>query len=186
VSAAGAARLLVVACGNALAGDDSVGAKILDVLRDRTGEEVRLRFLPHVGIELLDLSAEAEAEAVLLVDAVVSGAPPGTLHLVALPSRNLLPRGLGSLSSHGWNLAETLGLARALDRSLPRMMLLGVEIGSVAPGGELSPAVASAVALVVERFPRLEALLLEADPRRWPVHRQFNPGDSDFPGDVAS
>jgi hydrogenase maturation protease len=182
VSAAGAARLLVVACGNALAGDDSVGARVLDALGGRTGEEVRLRFLPHVGIELLDLSAEAEAEAVLVVDAVVSGAPPGTLHLVALPSRDLLPRGLGSLSSHGWSLAETLGLARGLGRSLPRMMLLGVEIGSVAPGAELSPAVGAAVALVLERFPRLEALLLESDPRRWPGHWQFAPGDSSFPG----
>ncbi|OFV85573.1 MAG: hypothetical protein A3D93_04215 [Acidobacteria bacterium RIFCSPHIGHO2_12_FULL_67_30] len=178
-----AGRLLIIGCGNPLGGEDSVAAKILGDLRARGDGAGRSCFLGQPGVELLDLPAEAEV--VLFVDAVVSGAPPGTLHLVSLPSRDVLPRALGSLSSHGWNLAETLSLARALERPLPRMMLLGVEIGSVSPGAELSPAVDAAVALVLDRYPRLEAFLLGTDSRRWPVHRRFPPGDTSFPGDTA-
>lgn len=178
-----AVRLLVIGCGNPLAGDDSAGVEILRRLRARTdGGACQLRDLPQANVELLELFDEADV--ILFLDAVVSGAPAGTLHLVPLPSPGLVPRALGPLSSHGWGLAETLELARALGRRAPRLVLLGVEIARVSLAARRSPPVEEAIAVVVEKFPRLRSWLLEggAEGRRHP--RRFLQGDTSFPGEL--
>ena len=95
------------------------------------------------GCEFLELAGGAlglfdsfdKAEIILFVDAVQSGAPAGTVHLLPLPSREVVPRAMGRVSSHGWGLEETLRLSKSLGRRVPRLMLLGVELESVTPGG---------------------------------------------------
>jgi hydrogenase maturation protease len=78
-----------------LAGDDSVGLEIVRRLRAQGETECDLVVLPQPGVELLD--ALQGAEVVLFIDAVSSGAPPGTLHLTPLPSPALQPRTLSAL-----------------------------------------------------------------------------------------
>lgn len=177
-----ALRLLVIGCGNPLAGDDSVGVEILRRLRARADGACQFRDLPQANVELLELFDEADV--ILFLDAVVSGAPAGTLHLVPLPWPGLVPRALGPLSSHGWGLAETLELARALGRRAPRLVLLGVEIARVSLAARRSPPVEEAIAVVLEKFPLLRSWLLEggAEGRRHP--RRFLPGDTSFPGEL--
>ena len=176
-----AAGLEVIGCGNPFAGDDGAGAEIVRRLQARGDCGARLRMSWTAGVELLDIFSEADA--VLFVDAVSSGEPPGTLHLVPLPWAGLQPRGLAAFSSHGWGLLETLQLARALRRRIPRLALLGVEIGSLGPGERRSPAVERAVGLAVERFSRLAALLSRQAASQWQRPRQFAPDDNSFPGD---
>lgn len=118
----------------------------------------------------------------LFLDGVVSGAPPGTIHLLPLPSPRLESRALASLSSHGWGLTELLGLMMALGKPMPRIALLGVEIEGVALGAPRSPAVEAALERVVEDFPRLRRRLLELLERpEWRGER-FAPGDVEFSG----
>lgn len=173
-------RLRVVGCGNPYAGDDSAGLEVVRRLRARGDCACELLEMPQASVELLDLLQDAAA--VLFVDAVSSGAPPGTLHLAALPAPGIEPRALGLLSSHGWGLAEMLGLAGAMRRQTPRLMLLGVEVGTVEPGRARTPAVEEAIQTVVEKFAEFRALLTEPekDDRRSP--RRFLPGDTSFPG----
>jgi hydrogenase maturation protease len=164
----------VVGCGNTQAGDDSAGLEIVRRLRERGDCTCELLERPQAGLELMD--ALRGAERVLFVDAVSSGAPPGTLHLVSLPSASVVPRALGAISSHGWGLAETLRLTAALHYRLPRLALLGVEIESTLPGAPRSAAVESAVQMVVERFEALEKFLtLEWD---GVTPRRFAPGEA--------
>jgi hydrogenase maturation protease len=168
-------RLRVVGCGNTYAGDDSVGLEVVRRLRAAGNCGCELIEMPQASVELLDLLHDAAA--VLFVDAVSSGAPPGTVHLASLPSSEIEPRALGSLSGHGWGLAEILKLANALRRQTARLMLLGVEVGTVAPGAVRTQAVEEAIQTVVEKFAQLRALVAEAEKDDWRSPRRFLPGD---------
>lgn len=172
--------LLVVGCGNPLGGDDGAGVEVVQRLIEApqpTG--CQLCRLPSDGVDLLEMFAAADL--ILFVDAVTSGLPPGTLHLVPLPSPEVGVRAIGSLSTHGWGLQETLELARALGWPIPRVILLGVEIAQVTPGARRSPAVERALALIVQRFSRLQPLLVEADSFLWHSAQHFLPDDLSFP-----
>ncbi len=184
------ARLRVVGCGNPHAGDDSAGLEIVRRLRELGGASCELLDRPQAGLELLDCMQGAEI--ILFVDAVSSGAPPGTLHLVPLPSPDLQARGLGALSSHGWGLTEALSLMWALEWQTPRLFLLGVEIETLDPKKPRSEAVEAAMQTAVDGFARLSALLMEdlaaaalrpPRPGRSEGRRYaFPPGDKSFPG----
>jgi hydrogenase maturation protease len=165
----------VVGCGNPYAGDDSVGLEVVRRLRARGDCECELLEMPQASVDLLDLLEDADV--VLFVDAVSSGAPAGTLHLAPLPSAGIELRALGSLSSHGWGLAEMLRLSDALRRPTPRLMLLGVEAGTVTPGAARTPAVEEAIQTVVEKFTQLRALVAEAEKDGGRGARRFLPGD---------
>jgi hydrogenase maturation protease len=151
-------RLLIVGCGNPAAGDDSAGIEIVRRLEEQGGCGCDLRAVTAPGVDLLELFPLADV--ILFVDAVSSGGAPGTLYITSLPSKAIEPRTLGSISGHGWGLAETVDLARALGRSVPRLFLLGIEAATVSAGALRSAAVEQAIALVLERIPQLKALLL--------------------------
>ena len=173
-------RLLIVGWGNPAAGDDSAGIEIVRRLSDLGGCGCELRAETGPGVGLLDLLPLADV--ILFVDAVTSSEVPGTLYLTSLPCKELEPRALGSLSGHGWGLVETLKLANALGRTLPRLVLLGIEAGTVTQGAPRSAAVEQAIALVVERMPDLKFLLLSSEIIGT---RSFSPNDRSFPGNAG-
>lgn len=173
-------RLRVVGCGNPYAGDDGAGLEIVRRLREQWDGSCDLLDRPQAGLELLDCMRGADF--VLFVDAVSSGEPAGTLHLVPLPSGDLEARGLGSLSSHGWGLTEALSLMSALGWRAPRLWLLGVEIGTLDPERPRSAAVEAAIQTVVDNFRRLSALLLEEGNISTSAAERFPTGDKSFPG----
>jgi hydrogenase maturation protease len=178
-NASNGSRLLIVGCGNPTAGDDGAGIEIVRRLSDLGGCGCELRAETGPGVGLLDVFPLADV--ILFVDAVTSGGVPGTLYLTSLPSAELEPRALGSLSGHGWGLVETLKLANALGRTLPRLVLLGIEAGTVTQGAPRSAAVEQAIALVVERMPDLKFLLLSSETIGT---RRFSPHDRSFPGRI--
>ncbi|MBI1750561.1 MAG: hydrogenase maturation protease [Acidobacteria bacterium] len=174
------ASLKVFAFGNPFAGDDAAGPALLEGLRDACSSACKFHLLRQPGLELLPLLRSGDV--VLFIDAVESGAPAGTLHLIPLPSPGLAARALGSLSGHGWGLTETIDLARALGEPLPRMMLLGIELGQTEHGAPRSRAVEEALITVQENFSRLCALLREEESLVWRLPLSFPPGDRSFPG----
>jgi hydrogenase maturation protease len=201
-AAVGRPRLMVLGCGNPFAGDDNVGLELVHRLQahggygcesqDLSGRGVRpcaptfprrgygceFRELPEGGLDLLELFDRADI--ILFVDAVLSGAPPGTLHLVPLPSRDVVPRALGAVSSHGWGLDEALRLALALGRRVPRLMLLGVELESLAQGTRRTASVDAALEAAIQHFPQVQAALLDSESPLWLGHHSYPPGGSSF------
>jgi len=173
-------RLRVLGCGNPFASDDSAGLEVVRRLRAADVVDCELLELPQAGVELMEVLDGTEN--VVLIDAVLSGAPPGTIHLVPLPSQAVEPRALGSISSHGWGVAEILRLRTALGYPSPRLLLVGIEIESAVAGGVPSPAVEEAIRIVVERFPALCAMLASEKNMVWRRSRGFPPGDVSFPG----
>jgi hydrogenase maturation protease len=176
-------RLLIVGSGSPDAGDDSAGLEIVRRLSELGGCGCDLRAETTPSVELLDVFPLADV--IVFADAVTSGGVPGTLYLTPLPSKELESRALGSLSSHGWGLAEALKLVHALGRAIPRLFLLGIEAGTVAQGAPRSPVVEQAIALVVERIPHLKSLLLADNSPGIIGTRTFWPNDRSFPGNAG-
>ncbi len=138
---AGAGRLVVVAPGNTLRGDDGLGPAVAARLRALFPE---LPILTGAADALSILAFWEGAEAAYLVDAAVTGAESGHLHRLDL-SAQPLPKEMARCSSHGLGLAEALALGRSLGRLPERVTLLAVEAAGFAPGTGLSPAVADRV-----------------------------------------
>jgi hydrogenase maturation protease len=135
----------VIGVGNAYRGDDAAGLVVARRLRERGLEAIEQEGEP---VALIDVFAARDA--VVLVDAVQSGAPPGTVHRFDV-SDGPLPRELrGSTSTHAVGLGEAIELARALGRLPPRVVVYGVEGARFATGVGLSYEVEAALAPLVE------------------------------------
>lgn len=138
---------MILGLGNPLRRDDGAGHAVVEHLRV-TGLDVQA--VPRDPTALMD--AWQGADEVWVVDAVVSGAPPGTLHRFDA-SRGPLPAvWRGSLSTHGLGLHEALELARATGDLPPRLEVIGIEAGDLGDGAGLSPAVAAAVEAVAKEL----------------------------------
>lgn len=143
----------VLGVGNRLRRDDGVGPWVAGELARRVGGGVDVRQLAGDGFSLLD--AFGGAHAVLLVDAVQSGAPPGTVHRLDAAA-GPLPLDALRCSTHALGVVEAVELARALGDLPARLHVYGIEGEDFGPGEGLSAAVAEAAdALVEELFNEL-------------------------------
>ncbi|HET6643160.1 MAG TPA: hydrogenase maturation protease [Gaiellaceae bacterium] len=138
----------MIGIGNAWQGDDAAGLVVAQQLRDRAGEEITVLELEGEPVSLVE--AFDGADEAVLVDAVRSGAEPGTVHRIDATD-DPVPATLSAASTHTLGVGEAIELGRALGRLPRRIVLYGIEAESLAAGGELTPAVARAVDEVVER-----------------------------------
>jgi hydrogenase maturation protease len=139
--------LRVIGLGNLLRGDDAVGLAVARRLRE-LAPTADVQELSGEPAGLLEALADG-AVRVALVDAVSSGAAPGTVHRLDV-SQAALPID-SCTSSHGLGLAATIELGRALERLPPELLVFGIEARSFERGAPLSPDVAEAVdALALE------------------------------------
>jgi len=140
---------LLIAVGNDHRGDDAIGPIVARRLRARVGDAARVVEVATEGTRLLDLW---DREAfVIVVDAVTSGRPAGTVHRIE-PAADGLPSSLAPTSTHGLSLAEAVTLGRTLGRMPRRLVVYGVEGARFHVGAPLSPEVAAAVPAVVDRI----------------------------------
>jgi hydrogenase maturation protease len=138
---------VVIGIGNALRGDDAAGVVVAEKLRLRVPVGVEVVACDEEPSRLME--AWEGAENVLLVDTVASGAPPGTLHRFDAGEEAVPARTFRS-STHAIGIADTIELARALDRLPRRVRVYGIEAGGFTTGAGLTPAVEAAAALLVE------------------------------------
>lgn len=142
-------EILLIGVGNELRGDDAVGLLIAR----------RIQALNLPGVAVLEWNREASGlmelwqnvSMVLLVDAVCSGNPPGTLHrwdAVGAP----LPADCFAASSHSLGVAQTVELARVLDRLPPRLIVYGVEAKQFAIQAGLSPELEDGFDAIVQQI----------------------------------
>ena len=137
----------VICVGNRSRSDDAVGPLIADELA-RAHPEIPLHLSSGEPGELLDLWSGLAR--VVLVDAVVTGrSEAGVVHVLQAATEPLPV--VSHASSHGIGLAETIELARALNRLPSDVRVVGIEAGSLDPGSELTPSVADAVPRAVAR-----------------------------------
>jgi hydrogenase maturation protease len=140
--ARGRAQLRVICVGNRWRSDDGAGLEVARCLAGSLSHGVAL--LEREGEPTALIDAWEGAEAVWLVDAVASGAAPGTVHRLDASEREL-PRELFRTSTHHVGLAEAIELARALGRLPSHTVVYGIEGASFDVGDELTPAVSAVV-----------------------------------------
>jgi hydrogenase maturation protease len=139
--------MLIIGCGNAQRGDDAAGIMAANRLRLLGVSAQICCGEPSQLIEMWK-----EADDVIVIDAVITGAPPGSLHVWDGRRPWKLGKPLGS--THGLGLAEAIELSRTLG-SLPRnFRVFGIEAGSFVLGSEVSLPVAKAIEQVTQEISR--------------------------------
>ena len=144
---------LVIGVGNRFRSDDGVGPFVADLLatsgvavREESGEGASL------------IAAFEDRDFVVIVDAMKSGATPGTVRRFDAHTE-ILPPDLFHYSSHQFGVAEAVETARALGRLPNAMFVFAVEGASYAYGDDLAPEVESAARNVATEI----AALIQSD-----------------------
>ena len=137
----GRARIVVVGVGNPWRRDDGAGPAVAAAVRERTG----------AGVDVLELDGETAriidawdgADLAVVIDAVRTGADPGTVH--RLDADDTGPGAVPPASSHGLGVQHAVALGGALGRLPRRLVLVGVEGAEFGHGSGPTAAVAAAV-----------------------------------------
>ncbi len=126
------APLRVIGVGSPF-GADRLGWETVQALQQRPmlaslqPARLSLMQLDRPGAALLDYLSGAEA--VIILDAMKTGARPGQLLRLTGDAVGQAPV---KLSSHGFGLRETLNLARVLGESPAQTWVMGIEVGEQA------------------------------------------------------
>jgi len=139
---------VVLGIGNADRGDDGIGLRVLEALRGRDIDGVDLETGDGDPGWLIDVLAGKRCAVV--VDAMrTGGVAPGTVAVLDASAAGLDER-TRLASSHAMGAAAALELARALGRLPKQVVVVGVEVASMALGDEMTPEVADAVDLATD------------------------------------
>jgi hydrogenase maturation protease len=136
--------MIIIGLGNELRHDDAIGLIAARRLRDQgvPAEE-------HEGDPATLMTRWTATDGVIVIDAVSSGAEPGTLHFLDASAAPLNREHFTS-STHALGLADAVELSRTLDTLPPRVYLFGVEARDVCVGVGLSPEVGRALPVLIK------------------------------------
>jgi hydrogenase maturation protease len=140
----------IIGVGNAWRGDDAAG--LLVARRLQTENLPLVEISESRGATDTFQDAWQNAAGVILVDAVVSGGPPGAIYRVDAHdpgARFPLSR---SPSSHGWGVAEALALGFLFQELPPFLLIYGIEGEHFTLGEGVSAAVAAAIPEAARRI----------------------------------
>jgi hydrogenase maturation protease len=98
------------------------------------------------------------ADALILIDAVTSGAAPGTVFRLDVSS-SPLNRDLFKSSTHALGLADAVELSRTLGTLPARVLVFGVEVRDLSAGVGLSADVAGALPALLDDVVKSCAML---------------------------
>jgi len=120
-------NILVAGVGNIFMGDDAFGCEL--------ARELAARSLP-AGVRVTDFGIRAydlayaildQCDAVILLDAVPRGEPPGTVYLIEPDSGELEQLASGAPDAHSMNPMTALQFVRALGGTAPPLYVVGCE-----------------------------------------------------------
>ncbi|GAB6052116.1 hydrogenase maturation protease [Magnetospira thiophila] len=141
-----AARPLFIGIGNIMRRDDGVGAEAVRLLAQRGFDT-----LEHAGDGMTLINLWQGRVWVVLIDAMRSGAAPGTCLCFEAQDREM-PRDHFPHTSHVLGVAEAVEMARILGLLPERLTVYGIEATDFAQGEGLSPPVARAVRVLVDQL----------------------------------
>lgn len=145
-------RTLVIGLGNPILRDDSVGLRVAQALREKVNGDSDLVIEEDYWGGLRLMEQMIGFDRAFIVDAIQTGAPPGTIHVLT-PDQIPTQR---SASAHDVNLPTALAFGRTAGAHLPSsedITLIGIEADDVSTfDTELSPEVEAAIPEVLERI----------------------------------
>ncbi len=137
--------MLILCCGNPDRGDDAAGILVAERLKELSIDTQVCTGEPSVLLQQWD-----GAHDVLLIDAVVTGSPAGTIHVWNASRTRLPPQ--PSESTHGFGVALAIELARKLGSLPERLRVCGIEAGNFDLGAKPSAAIQKAVEDLADRI----------------------------------
>lgn len=142
-------RKVVLGLGNTLNRDEGLGVFALEPLRERFGSAGAVELLDGgvLGMGLLPLVESCDH--LLLLDAVDSGMPPGTV--VELAREEIPLRAGRKLSWHQLSFQEVLEFASARGNLPRRLHLVGAQPADISTGFGLSPEIEAALPGIADR-----------------------------------
>lgn len=154
--------VLVMGFGNWNRGDDAVGLEVARRLRGMVPGHCSVLEVDRDPLSSLD--QWDGVELAVIIDAVSSGATPGTIHKFEV-SDQPLPGRLTGTSTHAFGLRELIELARALGTLPRRMTVLAIEGRNFGVGADMSPECLASIG------PAIEALLEETGCTSTPLRK---------------
>jgi hydrogenase maturation protease len=138
----------VLGIGNLLLGDDGIGCHAI--------ERLNAEYLFAAGVEVIDLGTPglhlieslAGTQAVIVIDAISSSLPPGSVR--TFREKDMAASGGMRNSPHQPALSESLATVRLLDAAPAEFLLIGVVPECLETGIGLSPSVEAALPEVLE------------------------------------
>jgi hydrogenase maturation protease len=141
------ARILVIGVGNEYRSDDAVGILVARRLRELSLNSVTVIEKSGEGTELME--SWKNADNVILVDAVASGAKPGMIHHFDARAHPI-PTSYFRCSTHAFGVGEAIELARTLNQLPSNLTVFGIEGKIFNAGTGLSLDVQEAMKQVLE------------------------------------
>lgn len=142
----------VIGIGNTLYTDEGIGIHVLPLLREAAGNASGVEIVEGSTDGIRLLGPVEDAECLIILDAVNAGMPPGSL--IELRDEAIPAYCGAKMSVHQLGFQEVLFAARIRERLPSRMVLFGVQPGSLEFGIGLSAAGEAAMAPLVERVCR--------------------------------
>lgn len=141
------APVRVLGCGSPLMGDDGIGLKVIEALKNTELEGLESLDIVDAGVCGLDLLNLLDgAKKVIIVDAVLTGSRAGSV--LRIEGRELV-KGTDThtlVSVHDLTITDVLRIGEHV-QSLPEIVVIGIEIGELAIefSRDISPEVLKAV-----------------------------------------
>jgi hydrogenase maturation protease len=162
--------VLVVGLGNVLLTDDGVGIAAVHRLEQEWELPAGVEALDGGTLGLSLLPYIAEARHLILLDAVRTGATPGSV--VRISGDDVAPVVATRLSPHQVGVKDLLDGASLIEKQPGRVLLLGVEPERIGLGIDRTPVVEAAIA------PLLDELVLELARLGYPPEKRRTRGES--------
>lgn len=143
-----ASPIVVIGIGNDFRSDDAVGLYVARKIDETGFENVYAVAGISDGTSLLE--HWHTAKAAFIVDCVISGAKPGDIiRFDAI--KEIIPTKLFSgYSTHAFNVAEAINLAKSLEQLPPRLIVYGIEGSNFSFGSVISAEVKEAASKVID------------------------------------
>ena len=146
----GSGRLLVIGLGNPLVADDSVGLRVVQILKTRLADRPDVEVTEDYWGGLRLMERMIGYDRAIVIDAIQTGAPPGTIHHLTTGSISTQK----SASAHDVSLTTALAFGRRAGVPLPRdeqVRLVGIEAEDLVNFSDAcTPQVAAAIPQAVQ------------------------------------
>lgn len=135
-------KTLILGVGNVLLCDEGIGVRVIEFLQKQTlPDDIELVDGGTAGADLIDILADRET--VIIVDAVRSDKPAGTI--VRFGLKEVRSQKENPLSLHDLDIPQTLAMTHLLKCAPQDVICFGVVPECISPGMELSQTLAPLV-----------------------------------------
>jgi hydrogenase maturation protease len=135
-------KMIVIGIGNPYRSDDAAGLLVARRLKERFISACEVHEQAGEGAALMELWKGSQH--VVVIDAVQSGAAPGTIHRFQV-NLHPFPVPIFRDSTHAFGLIEAVELSRALNQLPSDLVIYGIEGEHFGAGTGASPAVLNGV-----------------------------------------